>query len=369
MGTKSPKLKQQRLLIAAGGTGGHVFPGLAVADYLQKAGLDIEWLGGEKGLEQTLVPGKYPLHTLPMIAFRGSGVLHKLKAVGGLFRAFLQARRLLRERQADVVLVMGGYISAPVGLAAKSLKIPLVIHEQNSVAGMANRWLSRLATQVFEAFPQTFPARTKAIHSGNPLRDVFYTEKPTEKRDGKLHILIMGGSQGAHAINEAVAQTIQAMADEPIAWWHQTGAADYEQFQEKYEGNSQVRCNAFIDNTAEALAWADLVISRAGALSVSEITASGVAGLFIPYPYAVDDHQYHNAKHAEAQSAAIIVRQRDASASLLAEKIKGWLADPEKLSIMGRNAKQFSMPHATNTVADFCLKLSGFPAEKQRDVS
>lgn len=360
MDTKSPRLKQQRLLIAAGGTGGHVFPGLAVADYLKNVGLDVEWAGGEKGLEQRLVPGKYPLHTLPMIAFRGSGTLHKIKAVGSLFQAFLQARRLLRERQAAVVLVMGGYVSAPVGLAAKSLRIPLVIHEQNSVAGMANRWLSRLATQVFEAFPQTFPAKTNAIHSGNPLRDVFYSDKPIAKEDGRLHILVMGGSQGAHAINEAVAQTISVMSNERIAWWHQTGTADYEQFQKGYDQQPHVRCSAFIEDTAEALAWADLVISRAGALSVSEITASGVAGLFIPYPYAVDDHQYHNAKHAEAQFAAIIVRQCDASASLLAEKIKAWLADPEQLSIMGRNAKQFSMPHATSTVADCCLKLSGF---------
>jgi UDP-N-acetylglucosamine--N-acetylmuramyl-(pentapeptide) pyrophosphoryl-undecaprenol N-acetylglucosamine transferase len=358
VGKGSFKNEPQRLLIAAGGTGGHVFPGLAVADYVKKEGLQVEWLGGETGLEQKLVTGRYPLHTLPMIAFRGSGVLHKLKAVGGLCRAFLQARRILRRRNACVVLVMGGYVSAPVGLAAKSLGIPLILHEQNAISGMANRYLSALAAQIFEAFPNTYSASDKVVHSGNPLRESFYTEPAISERDETMRILVMGGSQGAQSINEVVAQTIPQLPSEHVAWWHQTGAANYERYQAAYVGQPHVRCEAFIDDTAEAFAWADLVISRAGALSVSEIAASGVGSILIPFPYAVDDHQYHNAKHLEALSAALIVRQKDLTAELLIQQIRQWLDDPHKLFAMGRQAKRLAMPNATRAVADYCLQRS-----------
>ena len=203
---EAAELVPAKIFIAAGGTGGHVFPGLAIADYLKQHGAEVEWLGGEKGLEQRLVVGKYPLHVMPMTAFRGGGLMRKIKVVGSLARACWRARQILRKRQAAALLVMGGYVSAPAGLAAKSLGIPLIIHEQNSVVGMANRYLAGLATQVFEAFPSTFPAARHAICSGNPLREVFYTQQYQAKEltDSSLRILVIGGSQGARAINDAV---------------------------------------------------------------------------------------------------------------------------------------------------------------------
>lgn len=348
----------KRIFIAAGGTGGHVFPGLAVADYLQQQGVLVEWLGGAKGLEQRLVAGKYPLHVLPMTAFRGGGVARKIKVVGALVRAFLQARKILRKQRASAVLVMGGYVSAPAGLAAKSLGIPLIIHEQNAVLGMANRYLGGLATQVFEAFPGTFPAARKAICSGNPLRPVFFSQQHQRSADGSLRVLVIGGSQGARAINEAVLAAGQELADLPIQWWHQTGVSEHERCQQAYATNTAVRCEAFIDDIPAAFAWADLVISRAGALSVSEISASGLASILVPYPYAVDDHQYQNAMHLVHLSAAWVIRERDLTAAGLAQRIRECYEQPERLAAMGEKARALSAADATAQVADCCLRVS-----------
>jgi UDP-N-acetylmuramate--alanine ligase len=354
--------KQARLLIAAGGTGGHVFPGLAIADYAQQQGIAVEWLGGEKGLEHKLVSGRYPLHTLPMLAFRGGGVLRKLSAVVGLARAFFQARQLLRQRHAVVVLVMGGYISAPVGLAAKSLGIPVVIHEQNAIVGMANKWLSRFAARVFEAFPGTFAASPKVTHSGNPLRSAFYQTMPREASE-QLRILVIGGSQGARAINQAVAGAVELLPMDKVSWWHQTGVREFEAYQDRYAPYAHVRCEAFIEDTAAAMAWADVVISRAGALSVSEIAASGRAAIFIPYPHAVDDHQYHNAKYLAGLSAAVILRQAEATTSRLVETIEPWLVSSDPLVAMGEKARSLAMPQATRLVGDACIQLGQFMRE------
>jgi UDP-N-acetylmuramate--alanine ligase len=356
--------KSTRLLIAAGGTGGHVFPGLAVADYVKQQGIDVEWLGTEKGLEQRLVSGRYPLHTLSMTAFRGRGPLQKLTGVVGLVRAFFQARKILSERQAAVVLVMGGYVSAPAGLAAKSLGIPLVIHEQNAVAGMANRWLARLAKRIFEGFPHAFSASQKVIHSGNPLRESF-CQTPLRESHSELRILVIGGSQGAKAVNEVVADAIERLSDQPIQWWHQTGFSDYPYYQNRYSKSAQVRCDAFIDDPAAAMAWADVIIARAGALSVCEIAARGRAALFIPYPSAVDDHQYHNAKYLADSSAALILRQSDVSVDKLAMLIQSWLKEPSLLITMGQKARSMAMLQATRLVAETCIKLGHFTGDFQ----
>jgi UDP-N-acetylmuramate--alanine ligase len=219
--------------------------------------------------------------------------------------------------------------------------------------------LSGLATQVFEAFPGVFSKHKKAIHCGNPVRASFYAERPKKKPDDRFHILVIGGSRGANAINELIRATIVNFPENRISWWHQTGRDQFEAHQKIYEGQFHVHCEAFIADTAIAFAWADLVISRAGALSVSEIAAAGIAALFIPYPYAVDDHQYYNAKYLEELSAAVIVRECDATPELLTQKIQIWINDPGQLILMGRRARQLAMPQAARRVADCCLRLGG----------
>ena len=348
----------QSILIAAGGTGGHIFPGLAVAEALSQSGVNVEWLGGQHGLETKLVPKKYPLHALPMLAFRGGGIRRKLHTGLKLIGAFFQARRIIKQRNAGAVLIMGGYVSAPAGLAAKSLGIPLLIHEQNAVCGLANRYLSVFAQTIFEAFPHTFPAKRHALHTGNPLREGFTRpRKDKGEENSPLRVLVIGGSQGAQAINDVVSKTWPELSKQSIELWHQTGERDYIRCQASYSVCQHVRCEAFIDDMAQAFGWADCVISRAGALSVCEIAAAGIASVLVPYPHAVDDHQYRNAKHLESCSGAIIIRQADFTEAAFTAQIKNFLEDQNELRAMGQRAMTLAMPGATSTIAEACLTV------------
>lgn len=291
---------KHRVLIMAGGTGGHVFPGLAVAQTLIEAGIDVEWLGGGKGIENRLVPeAGIVLHRLPTAGLRGKGLLAKL--AGGLkaAKAVLQAIRLLRERRPALVIGFGGYAAGPGGLAASLCNIPLFLHEQNAVPGTTNRLLAKRAQRVFSGFPVSFGAR-EAEWLGNPVRhNIAALASPQQRfagRKGALRILVLGGSLGAKAINDCLPDALAAMAERPRCW-HQTGADHVEAVAERYQQQQLVaKVEPFIDDMAEALGWADLVVCRAGALTVSELSCAGLGALLIPLPHAIDDHQTQNAR-------------------------------------------------------------------------
>ncbi len=291
---------KHRVLIMAGGTGGHVFPGLAVAHALIDAGVEVEWLGGGKGIENRLVPDAgILLHRLPTAGLRGKGLLAKLGGGIKAMKAVWQALRLLRERQPALVIGFGGYAAGPGGLAALLRNIPLFLHEQNAVPGTTNRLLAKRAKRVFSGFPVSIGER-EAEWLGNPVRQTIAALAPPKQRfagrKGELRILVLGGSLGAKAINECVPEALAAMSDKPQCW-HQTGADHIESVKAQYKQRQvEAKVEPFIDDMAEALGWADLVICRAGALTVSELSCAGLGALLIPLPHAIDDHQTQNAR-------------------------------------------------------------------------
>jgi UDP-N-acetylglucosamine--N-acetylmuramyl-(pentapeptide) pyrophosphoryl-undecaprenol N-acetylglucosamine transferase len=354
----------KRLLIIAGGTGGHIFPALAVARKLRDQGVTVYWLGAKGGLETKLVAQEFPLHYISIQGLRGKGLLRKLLAPWQLCRATWQAYRYLRKIKADVVLGMGGYVTGPGGVAAWLARVPLVIHEQNAVAGYTNRLLSTIAKSVLQAFPNTFPAKRKVAATGNPVRaELVGAPLPQTRffnRQGPLRILILGGSQGAQPINLAV---LAALADYPdkaqLTIWHQTGTNHYETVKAAYANMAiAAKVNDFIDDMLSAYCWADLVICRAGALTVSEVATVGVASVFIPYPHAVDDHQLHNSLYLEQAGAAIIIIQQALTKERLVELFRQFANDRERLQVMAECARGFAQPKAVEQVIAQCEKLS-----------
>lgn len=352
------------VLIMAGGTGGHVFPALAVADELRRRAVDVSWLGTRQGLEARVVPAaNFDIDWIDVRGVRGKGLWSRLTAVLGLVRAVSQALRVVARRRPAVVLGMGGFASGPGGLAAWILRRPLVVHEQNSVAGLTNRILARLANRVLCAFPGAFPGALRAEVVGNPLRTGFIeatgnaakidaTERPPR-------VLVVGGSLGALALNKTVPA---ALAELPEAkrpnTWHQCGERHLDVTRSAYaDAAVDARVEPFIDDMAAAYRWADLVICRAGALTVSEIAASGVAAVFVPYPFAVDDHQTGNARFLERAGAARVVQESDMSAASLAAVLTSLLDDTAALSDMAARSRDVAMPGATDAVTDVCMAL------------
>lgn len=358
---KTEKSPIKCALIAAGGTGGHIFPGLVVADELVACGVRVDWLGGERGLERRLVEGRYPLHTLPMGAFRGGGISRKIAAFFQIFGSFARSYRLIKRLKADLVLVMGGYVSAPAGLAAKMARVRLVVHEQNAIPGLANRLLMHIADEVCQAFPDTFKPAAKVVTSGNPLRRAFRVagnaRQSGERDPSRLRVLVVGGSLGARAINNCVLAAMQQCEQvERIDLWHQTGEKEFKRVAAEYsQAKLNPRVEPFINDAAAAFSWADIVVSRAGALSVSELAATGVASLLVPFPYAVDNHQYHNAQHLEKLGAAIIIPQTELSADKLLSLWQRFMQDRASLVEMGERALEFSRPDALELVVASCL--------------
>lgn len=349
----------KKLLVMAGGTGGHVFPGLAVAHELIKEGWQVKWLGTADRMEAQLVP-QYGIEIdfIKISGIRGKGILAKLFAPIRILKAVLQARKIIKTFKPDVVLGMGGYVSGPGGIAAKLCGVPVVLHEQNGIAGLTNKWLSKIATTVLQAFPTAF---NNAKVVGNPVRnDLLSLTEPTMRladRTGPIRILIMGGSQGARVLNEIVPQTIRTMPSQ-FTIWHQTGKGSQEIVQAAYEGvdmaGSQV--TEFIDDVAAAYEWADLIICRSGALTVSEIESVGLAAVFVPFMHK-DRQQYWNAKPLEEIGGAIIIEQKDFSV----EKLKNILTslDREKLLDMAVKAKRLAIKDSATLVAQEikdCLK-------------
>ncbi len=349
-------------MILAGGTGGHVFPALAVAHWLRDHGHQVSWMGTLKGLEARLVPeAGFELDVLAVSGLRGSSQVAKLKAPGMLFRALLEARDHLRRRCPEVVLGMGGFVAGPGGMMAAWLGYPLVIHEQNRVPGTTNRWLARWARKVLEAFPGTFADSLRPCWTGNPLRPeiecLALRQEPLGHRP--VRILVLGGSQGAQALNEVVPQALAELADR-IEVRHQTGAAMQAQVASAYrEFSFPTRVEAFIDDIGDAYAWADLAICRAGAMTVSELAAAGVGAILVPYPYASDDHQTRNAEYLVERGAAVLLPQSELTPGRLAALVQELIAQPDRLQAMGKAARNAARLDATETVARICLEEAG----------
>lgn len=353
------------VLIAAGGTGGHVFPALAVAEALQAAAVPVVWLGTRAGIEARVVPAAgIEIEWLAVGGLRGKGWRTRLAAPAVLARACWQAAAVLRRRRPRALLGMGGFAAGPGGLVARLAGCPLVVHEQNAVAGLTNRVLARLARRVLEAVPGTFPARLGARHTGNPVRAAIAVLPPPatrlEGRDGPPRLLVLGGSQGARALNEHLPRALARVADgaRPVVR-HQCGARHLDAARDAYAAAGvDASVEAFIDDMAAAYAWADLVVSRAGAMTVAEIAAAGVAALLVPFPHAVDDHQTVNARWLADAGAAVIVPEAGLDEARLARELEALLASRTTLAAHARRARALARPDAADAVARAVLEVA-----------
>ncbi len=354
------------VMVMAGGTGGHVFPALAIAGEL-RAAREIVWLGTEKGIEARLVPAAgYPVEWIEVEGLRGKGIGRWLGAPLRLLRAVAQARGALRRRRPGVVLGLGGFASGPGGIAAWLAGTPLVIHEQNAVAGLTNRWLSRFASRIAEGFPGSFPAGRGAIYVGNPVRPEIAALPPPRQRfdarSGALRLFVFGGSQGASSINRLVPAAVALLPESrrPIVL-HQTGVRDLESTEAAYRAAGvQADVRAFVDDMARAYAEADLVVSRAGALTVAELAAAGVGAILIPFPAAVDDHQTRNAEWLGRVSAAQVVSETGLTAPELANRLATLLGNGRaRLLAMAEAARAQARPDAARRMAELCLLAEG----------
>ncbi len=354
-----------RVLIMAGGTGGHVFPALAVAEELRARGVELCWLGTARGLESRLVPeAGIELALIDVAGLRGNGLLGWLAAPLRVGRALWQALGVVRRFRPTAVLGMGGFVTGPGGVAAWLARVPLLIHEQNAIAGLTNRLLAPLARGVFAAFPHAFGRRAGVVEVGNPVRLAIATlPSPQERlrdREGALRLLVVGGSLGALALNQTVPAALALLgeAQRPQVW-HQTGERTLEAAKVAYaEAGVRAEVVPFIDDMAEAYAWADLVLCRAGALTVSELAAAGVAALLVPYPHAVDDHQTHNARWLCDAGAAELLPQASLAATSLAERLCEFngASGRERLCAMAERGRALAHLEATKRVADACLQ-------------
>jgi len=356
-----------RILIMAGGTGGHVMPALAVARVLRARGAEVRWLGTRRGLESTLVPrAGFDIAYVSVSGLRGKGVLSWVTAPFKLSIALAQALLTVRRLRPTAVLGMGGFVTGPGGLASWLLRRPLVVHEQNAVAGLTNRLLAPLAKRVLAAFPGTFGSGRKVEVTGNPVRlEIARLPSPNARyatHEGPLRVLVIGGSLGARALNELVPTALARLArDERPEVWHQSGRALNEQTRTAYAAAGlTAHVEAFIDDMAAAYAWADLVICRAGALTVSELAAAGVAALLVPFPYAVDDHQTANARFLADAGAAWLIQQRDLTADRLADLLRESASAQghARLLDMARAGRALARPNAAERVAERCLEVA-----------
>ncbi|MEO5342152.1 MAG: undecaprenyldiphospho-muramoylpentapeptide beta-N-acetylglucosaminyltransferase [Gammaproteobacteria bacterium SHHR-1] len=355
-----------RILIMAAGTGGHVFPGLALARELIRRGHSISWLGTPNGMENRLVPSAgIELDAIAIKGLRGNGLLRWLAAPLSLARALWQAAAVLRRRRPDLVIGMGGFVSGPGGLMARLLGIPLLIHEQNAVPGLANRLLSRIAKRVLQAFPDSFAESAKLRTVGNPVRrEIAELAAPEQRyglRQGPARLLIIGGSLGAKALNEQTPLALAGLSLSPTSALevrHQSGRNQAESTAAAYRGlGIEAQVSEFIEDMAEAYAWCDLILCRAGALTVSELAAAGVPAILVPYPHAVDDHQTRNAAYLADAGAARLLPQEQMTPASLAGLLGELLTDRAGLLQMARQARALGQADATERVADICEEV------------
>lgn len=380
---KQNQLKKA-VLIMAGGTGGHIFPALATAQVLRDKGVHIEWIGTKKGLEARLVPEHhYPINYIDIGGLRGKGLKTLVLLPFKLIRAMIQTISVYKKVKPDVVLGMGGFVTAPGGIVGWLLRKPLVLHEQNAIAGLTNKILFTFAKKVYAAFPGAFAETKKLSIIGNPVRkEITQLHKPEQRfekkwaqtGDKQLNILVIGGSLGAAALNEKLPQALAIIAQsqqlqtsyfDKINVRHQCGDKHLDMTKDNYkcleqtegEVNISVEIMPFINDMAKNYTWADLVVCRSGALTVSEIAAVGVASLLVPFPYAVDDHQTANAAYLADEDAAFLIQQNNLSSEKLAELLMS--LNQEKLLTMAVNARKLSFNNAAEVVADECLLLTG----------
>ena len=353
-------MTQKTALIMAGGTGGHIFPGLAVAHELRARGWIVHWLGAPDSMESRLVPPQgFALETVEFSGVRGKGMTSLLGLPLRISKALSQARAVLRRVKPDVVVGLGGYITVPGGLAAKLAGVPVVLHEQNSVAGMSNKLLARFARRVFTAFPDAIPG---AAWVGNPLRAEFTQQAaPAERfagRTGPLRLLVVGGSLGAKALNEVVPQALALMPEgKRPQVTHQSGAKQIDALKANYAAVSvQATLTPFIDDAAKAYADADVIVCRAGASTVTELAAVGAAAVFVPFPAAVDDHQTANARFLVDVDAGWLVQQSVLSAPKLAEMLENM--QRSTLVEKAQKAKTMQKLEAAQRVADACEEVT-----------
>ncbi len=339
--------------IMAGGTGGHIFPGLAVAQALRARGADVTWLGAAGGMETRLVPPHdIAIDTIAVAGLRGKGVATLLAAPLRVLRAVRDAARVLRQRRPDAVVSFGGYAAGPGGIAARVAGIPLLVHEQNRAAGLTNKVLAAVARRVLVGFPQTF---ANELHVGNPVRAQIAQVPPPAARDlahgGPLRLLVLGGSQGARALNRAVPQAVAALGL-PVEVVHQAGEKMLEEARAAYaEAGVAARVEPFIADMAAAYAHADLVVCRAGALTLAELCAVGVGSVLVPFPQAVDDHQTRNAEYLVERGAAVLLKQDEALATQLRGVLDGLAHDPGRRVAMATAARSLALPDAADRVA------------------
>lgn len=352
MNTASPMV-----VIMAGGTGGHIFPGLAVAQALRARGARVSWLGADGGMETRLVPPHdIAIDTLAVKGLRGKGLATLLSAPLRVLRAVRDAARVLRLRRPDAVVSFGGYAAGPGGIAARIAGIPLLVHEQNRAAGMTNKVLARVAREVLVGFPQTFARETLV---GNPVREqIAAVPSPAARgfaHGGALRLLVLGGSQGARALNTAVPQAVAALG-QPVEILHQAGEKLLDEARAAYaSAGVSARVEPFIADMAGAYAWADLVVCRAGALTLAELCAVGVGSVLVPFPQAVDDHQTRNADYLVERGAALLLKQDDALAPRLRDVLSTLAADPGRRLAMADAARALARPDAADRVADAVL--------------
>lgn len=349
------------MLVMAGGTGGHVYPALAVAELLRQWGVRIVWLGTRNGLEARVVPAAgFEMEWISIRGVRGAEWRRWVVMPLRMAVALTQAARAVFRHRPDALLGMGGFVSAPGGLAAWLLHRPLLIHESNAVAGTTNRLLARLSKYTMTGFPGVLHG-AKVRHVGNPVRTAIGSlDAPQQRlaaRSGPVRLLVLGGSRGAAALNRLLVPALRPLsAAQCPQVWHQTGADAVEQVRTDYEeAGIDARVAAYIDDIAQAYAWADLAICRAGAMTVSELAAAGLGAVLVPYPHAVDDHQTANARYLEAHDAGVVLAEHDLNAERLTAVLQPLLADRSRIVGMAECARQLALPDATQRVAQLCL--------------